>query len=794
MKKLGISLLITVLSLNILVAQQNNATPNPEIPELKISDAVSNQRPENSLPGNAILHIQLASINEILKKEEELLLPFIPEKILPPELKTIFDSEKPLKTLLGTKTLGAPLTSELIKKTLGINPDMPLTVTFYPGLPKQSFIISIPFGAIHPFTGLIINAFGVKTFEEVSLSEKIIAHIIKPKRPKLSKKIFLVCSETRAYFCGNRMLANRLSIKTPFPKLDSSKTIKTSLKKYKGHLFTAIADPAAVKPIVMMMAMAGPFSKIPPEMIQEVKETIKGDIRLQHLRLINIHLKTKLGINDLDELLSYLECFATASYEVFMKAFLEKFQGFQGIALSADLQGQVKVLQYSLFSDGITPEESTKEIPLNTIKRVLKQIGSPSSFYATGKTLPDKPSELFKNWKTNLRQKFDLKSLQTEKIMKYFELLSKTKDNGALSAKTDFVLKTSMKKEQFEPASKFNSLKKYLEYLGRNARNSKKSPLTIIPENSADVLIDHMKGEGEEFEFNKELCRNFCTKNKINKMNIKTESRFFQKKEGETTTLTLENAYIMPFGLFGYTQHELINRKSVSCRNIGNLLYFYNKGADSLFMKTINPQKKQSSSSDKIIDMLPEDSEKIYSLRILQKIKNILPILTKIENLIHREFDNYLQKANDTIIKNPVNYREKLLNLEQPMLMQSLNKDKNTGKLYCITFGNLAYPRPKIMPLISELCSSYLAEASKLGGSAFCTTTKKGIKEGSLYSKTDAIAFLVKSSINNLYTKYLQKPDGKSQLKKLIIIPKDKNRHKEEIIIKNLFMQKGTED
>ncbi|MFX0203459.1 MAG: hypothetical protein ACFFCW_45750, partial [Candidatus Hodarchaeota archaeon] len=67
------------------------------------------------LPGpGALIHLQFHNLLSMLEGIEEIIVAGIPDKAAPPDVQQLLQTEHPLLTLLGMKTLQQPLTPEVL--------------------------------------------------------------------------------------------------------------------------------------------------------------------------------------------------------------------------------------------------------------------------------------------------------------------------------------------------------------------------------------------------------------------------------------------------------------------------------------------------------------------------------------------------------------------------------------------------------------------------------------------------------------------------------------------------------
>jgi hypothetical protein len=112
----------------------------------------------------------------------------------------------------------------------------------------------------------------------------------------------------------------------------------------------------------------------------------------------------------------------------------------------------------------------------------------------------------------------------------------------------------------------------------------------------------------------------------------------------------------------------------------------------------------------------------------------------------------------------------------------TLNKDKS-GELYCVMPGGLYFPRPKVVPKLKELLYDYLSVASGIGGGACYKTVNPGEMRVTIVQSVEALALLVKTSVNQFFERYMTTDDGAEALMRILVHPEDgKQLYDEEVI------------
>ncbi len=128
----------------IIIASWSLAGAQTDAP-LILPTGISKGNPEELLPQNAVVHIRAHNLDNLLTALDELIMTFVPEKAVPPQLQPMLENSQPALAYLGLTTLGRTVTTKDLSALLGIELDQPVSLTFYPENIKSGFIFnSIP--------------------------------------------------------------------------------------------------------------------------------------------------------------------------------------------------------------------------------------------------------------------------------------------------------------------------------------------------------------------------------------------------------------------------------------------------------------------------------------------------------------------------------------------------------------------------------------------------------------------------------------------------------------------------
>jgi hypothetical protein len=267
-------------------------------------------KPEAILPGNAIIHAKIQNIQSILENVEALALNTIPEKALPPAIRPLFHADRPLLTLLGMPLVQAPLTSEALAQRIGIDSEAEITLTLYPGDPTRFFIASIGIADSNALTETLSMVFGPNQVEETSIGGRKMLRIQSKQIPIGS--LFISCSKDRAYITGEPSLLIHLHEPGTVPSLVNDVHMGEVLQLVKKKDIAISINPGLIKPFTAQIPF---FKYVPLTFLSQARTEILKGIPERQRKEIEQQIQQQTGINSIEEILDYAECFIAATYE-----------------------------------------------------------------------------------------------------------------------------------------------------------------------------------------------------------------------------------------------------------------------------------------------------------------------------------------------------------------------------------------------------------------------------------------------------------------------------------------------
>jgi hypothetical protein len=295
-----------------------------------------------------------------------------------------------------------------------------------------------------------------------------------------------------------------------------------------------------------------------------------------------------------------------------------------------------------------------------------------------------------------------------------------------------------------------------------------------------------MENEARVTNHNETLFRELLEPKLEGRRFYEVEGRIQKKAlEGGVNKLILEKVYRSRRGYLGYQQHELINRRISYTKEIGQYLLIANGNDDIRMTQLINEERQSvSQSMTEWLQRAPSNVNSVRVVKTLHLIANLVDFLGDAEDLIHRELNDFLREANE--IKPALDddkNRKNRVRLKFPILAMTLNMDQS-GELYCVMPGGLYFPRKKIVPKLRELLDDYLSVASDLGGVAYFKSVNPGEMRITIVQSMDAIALLVKTSVDRFFDKYMMTEAGLGELMRILTHPDDGKRLRDEEVIR----------
>ncbi len=343
-------------------------------------------------------------------------------------------------------------------------------------------------------------------------------------------------------------------------------------------------------------------------------------------------------------------------------------------------------------------------------------------------------------------------------------------------------------------APAFNTISEYIKY--QFVRLLATSTLTLYPRQEAGFLENHFLQETASFNANETNFRQFLT-------TTGQETPFYDTRSqteilptvGSAKKIVLENLYTTKTGLFGYNEHEWINRKILHYREYGEYLFAQYGNATDDWLNNLEsiPLQPLDPALEKLWSRLPDKIHDLQVIRLLNQVESLVGFLSQMEDLAHLELDTYLEKVEALISE--YEYKEEdeqeqfwneLKDTPLPIYLLSVNSDES-DEVYAVLLGNLRYPRPKVMKPIRDILSAFISQEKSVGGGLVFHRAGDGFYEIGVSQSTEALGLLVRTVSNHLFVNFFNNPGGIDKLKTTFITEGDGDLNKEESLFYNVI-------
>lgn len=755
-------------------------------PQLR-NNGIADGPPGRVLPQNALLHAQFNNPYQAIENFEKLILSAVPERLVPPDLKPLMDEEHPLLTLLGMQTVQAPLTQEQIRAMTGLGIDRPLTLTFYLGEPGKSFIVSLPVDDFDAFSGFLEKSLKIRSFESVSVGGKT---FVKAglKTPWL-QTIYLAGSADRVYLSGSESLLMLLYPGATDLHLADSPLMR-NLKDItsKNDLWLTF-NPNLLKPFAPQLEF---FKYIPLNMLISKRAELLQNIPPDQKAMIDMRLRLQLGVNGLEEFSDYVECFLSATYEELYDLVVTGIRSFNGISLGLKLDSAFPRASFYLHSDSLQADASTRPIPLGDVRDALRRIpGTHRHISITGQTPTIGPSPRITSWLSRLKAGIEAKKLNPNFVIALQKIHLETLHAQPVSSRVPWTLQTSTSVNPPPLMGDFSSLEAYGNSLSDRTGQPITRFVTITPRQQDDVLEQSLRQKITAYEQNTKLVNQTLFPkhqpmqliDKVYRLKSRTLDRGVKEQ-------TWETAFVSRGGLFGFNQHELISRSVYYTRNVGDWSIFHQASGSPGWIEQLQPLASPQANKglERLLDQVPNGANSLCAHRFLAGLPDVINTAADFEALLHRDVNGYLTRVRSISRETPdkAEFTRKIQSIQFPPLVQSINRNPETGDVYCLLPGGIVYPRPAVLPHLVRLFSAFSEHADDFGGLLCYTRVEDGTYEGSIVPSTESLANLIRLVGNSLHEQLLSTPNALDELRDQVWMPQDRDPSRlSEIILKN---------
>jgi len=740
------------------------------------------------LPQNALLHVQLGNLYQTLTNVEQFAKAAVPAKALPEQMQGLAQMDHPLLTLLGMQLIQQPLTPEKVAESLGLDPQRPVSATLYLGDPRKMFILTVPMANPKAFEGAIKSILNPTDMEETKLSDKSAVKMT-VAIGNLTLDLYVVCSASEAYICGDRSLAQALHDTPPNKRLNQDGFMRQVVEKVGGQDLSIIFNPSLLQPIALQLQQVGGFA-IP--MLQMQRKQLLGQMNPEVKKRVELQLRANLGVKDLDEFADYAECVIIASYQRLSDLLTKTLISFEGICLTANLNPAFPQLTTYVYSHEFQPERATQAIPMPEVRKAMAWLGKDvNSFAVTGRHPEVKPSPGFTAWLGEMKTLMTAKGLKTGFLEKFQELVQNEPINQPLTTKVPWMVTARAALNPPPPIADFQSLEKYFKALSAQGAMHARRPVHVMPGDSTAILETALNAETQTLNLGEKRAREFW-EGVSGKPSWLDHANRFQASDLKPgiKQYVQESAFTTHGGIFGYDQHELINRRIFAARAVNGYVVYHQGARNVSWLAKLEPPQDAALSPavERLLERLPEGVNSFHIQRVLSQLPGAIDWLSSLENLAHADILEYLANA-EKVVKSATSQDEAQKGLEaltMPQLVYSLNRDTASSNLYCLLPGGVMFPRNKVTSILKTVTADFAAKADQLGGCITYSRVKAGVHECSVIQSTEALTLFISTVANTLMERYLGSPEKQQALMQAVMAEGDTNPERyEEILLKN---------
>lgn len=741
------------------------------------------------LPQGALLHVQLGNVFQTLTNFEQFAKAAVPVSVLPPPMQELAKTDHPLMTLLGMQLIQQPLTEEKIAENLGLDAKKPVSVTLYIGDPRKMFILTVPMANTKAFEGAIKSILNPTDIEETKLSDKS-AVKLSVAIGNAVYELYVVCSASEAYICGDRSLALALHDTPPNQRLNQDGFMRQVVEKVGGQDLSIILNPSMVKPFVLQFQQ---FSGMAIPMLKAHRQQLLGQINPEAKKQVERQLRANLGVRDLDEFADYAECVIIASYQRLCDVLAKSVISFEGVCLTANLNPAFPQFTTYVYSQEFQPDRATQAIPMPEVRKAMAWLGKDlNSFAVTGRHPEVKPSPGFTAWLGEMKTLMAAKGLKTGFLEKFQELVQNEPINQPLTTKVPWMVSTRATLNPPPPISEFQSLEKYFQALAAQGAMHARRPVHVMPGDSTAILETALSAETQTLNLGEKRAREFWEgiSGKPSWLDHANRFQASDLKNPGIRQFVQESAFTTHGGIFGYDQHELINRRIFAARAVNGYVVYHQGARNVSWLAKLEPPQDGplSPAVERLIARLPEGVSSFHIQRVLSQLPGVIDWLGSLENLAHADILEYLANA-EKVVKGAASTEEAQKGLEalkMPELIYSLNRDTASSKLYCLLPGGVVFPRSKVTSILKTVTADFAAKADQLGGCMTYSRVKAGVHECAVIQSTEALTTFVSTVANTLMEQYLGSPEKQQGLMRAVMAEGDTNPERyEEILVKN---------
>ena len=512
------------------------------------------------------------------------------------------------------------------------------------------------------------------------------------------------------------------------------------------------------------------------------------DLGASAIAMIDARLRSVIGVDDLDQLLDYAECVMEATAATAVPRIIKGLQGFDGLAIGLSLAPGGLALQLDVHASDIESRAREPQ-PLPAPNKALAGVPfTPLCVTMSGRSRTDAASPMLDAWTQAVLAKLAAAGLKPGIIGALLGYLHDQQRVPTLADAAPWSLCAEGSVAAAVPAQR--SLEDFIKAATRAMGAD--APVTVLPLAGPEPLIAQLVAAAATANANTKGW-NERMEPYLGESWVDAAERFHADAQpGKPLRLVSESAYTTRSGLFGCSQHELINRVIWECQGRNGMLVLQRTVGDkpTALAAAAAPGSVPAGLAE-LAKLIKPGCDQAMLTRLAPVLPALVDTVSAAEASLHNEIDDYLSQARALLASAHAgdNVAAAIAKLPMPVIVESLVMVRDAanpgGELECVLAGHLSYPRPLISAVIKDLLAEPLAHAGEVGGLCLCTRAQPGLYSVSAQVDLRACERLLHDGGNAIATRYLTKPNPAQAVAQAIGAPGDGMRHQGEVVVRN---------
>ncbi|HCD32286.1 MAG TPA: hypothetical protein DER01_07745 [Phycisphaerales bacterium] len=757
--------------------------PDQVQPMILAPGTVTMQQPSVNLSTDALVYVQVNSLGKLLSDIDGLAMSGLPLELLPEHIKPQLESPNPGMAMLGVMTMGMPLNPMMLEQMLGLDFSAPAGFAFYPSQGQPDFALFLPVKNHLSASGLLMNMIKPWNVNKIDQEGHQLFQV-ESGNPSLPPRLYIASLQNGILISSNATLCLRvLSYQG-----DGDPYITKQIAK-----ITPDSDLSIVINTKPLMPMVDMLPRLRPQidrsldmMIQQANREIKPQQRVQ----FNNQLRWRFGITDINQVMYFGKSFTMGSFDTLLDELTIGLQQTRGLLLSIDLSPTHQTLVCDIDSDRHDKSALAQPIDMTKVKTALKELDLPwSQISVTGKQNKPGKSKLLVKWLTNIRNELVRHKVSTLLMDTCLDVYQKQHSPRQFEQLSDWTINSLLTYTPEQTPTQYPTLHAFFKSYDGLQNQPLHTSMRVMPRISDDVLDAHLQASADEKTSDYQASTDaWLALFEGARPQLSHSYSVLKNKISDQMNLYVQQTHIKSaFGLFGFNQHELISRRYLLASHTDSYTLLHDGTSTTSRLNHVLQSQTQVLDPvlEQILDGLPQGVSSFQCSRTLQSLPELLKYAGQIELLIHNEMNAYLQKI-DKSIKTPglsdAEINQMVAAIEDvPLLYQSIRFNTQTKELYATLPMGLAFPRPRVYPVINSLMADFTKYADQEGGLVYSSRMQGTEYQVRMTQDTRLLGRLIKSLGDAVAKRYLHAEDPMAKVTEDFIAPLDGNDQFQEV-------------